>query len=68
MTLTTRIRGGAGGDAGLISGQMGAQVLDAGAPPFVEQRLDAAVILQPERNRRRLEHAGVVVGTIGGED
>ena len=58
----------AGGDAGLVFGEMGAQVRDAGASPLVEQRLDAAVVLEPERNRRRLEHAGVVDGTAGGED
>lgn len=33
---------------------------DAGAAPFVEQRLDAAVILEPERNRREIEHLGVI--------
>jgi hypothetical protein len=33
---------------------------DAGAAPFVEQRFDAAEILELERNRREIEHLGVI--------
>ena len=37
-------------------------VADALRPPLFEQRLDRAVVLDPERDRSEVEHFGVVVG------
>jgi hypothetical protein len=37
-------------------------VADALRPPLFEQRLDRAVVLDPERDRSEVEHFGAVVG------
>ena len=41
--------------------EMGADVAHAGLAPAREQRLDAGIVLQPQRHRRQLEHDRFVV-------
>src|SRR5260221_13788541 len=49
-----------------IGGEEDLDVADALRSPLFEQRLDRTVVLDPERDRREVEHSGVVVG-IGGQ-
>src|SRR5262249_45757207 len=51
----------AGFDPAAIAAQVGAQIGDAGPAPCIELALDAAVVLEPQRNRREIEHLGIVI-------
>ena len=42
--------------AGRLLAEQRPEVADAGGAPLGEQRLERAVILEPERNRRQVEH------------
>ncbi len=44
-----------------IGGEMGAQIGNALRPPALEHGLELAVILQPQRHRREIEHFRVVI-------
>ena len=49
-----------------VGGEECLDVADALRSPLFEQRLDRTEVLDPERDRREVEHFGIVVGIGGG--
>jgi hypothetical protein len=49
-----------------VGGEECLDVADALRSPLFEQRLDRTEVLDPERDRREVEHFGVIVGIGGG--